>query len=264
MRSHGEATGRRAGFPLKIAELAQFGRRAAALVAVALSIAACAAPPPQPIPLNDPFEQQNRAVHDFNKSFDSALVRPVAMIFGEGAPGPIPAALDRAAKNLRQPRSAINMVLQGRVEDTVHTVLRFAINSTIGIGGIFDPATAMGLDRRTADFGQTLHVWGVPEGDFIELPIASASTARDTVGIAVDFIIDPIGWVVPEPWNWVGRGINVLSRVSDRARFARLIDSILYESADSYAQSRLIYLQTRRFELGQEADDDDFLDPYAD
>jgi phospholipid-binding lipoprotein MlaA len=249
---------------LKICDLPLVGRRLLAAGGLCLGLVACAAPPPQPIPLNDPHEAQNRRTHDFNKAFDSALVRPVAMVFGEGAPGPIPAALDRAAKNLRQPRSAINMALQGRIEDTVHTVLRFGINSTIGLAGIFDPATAMGLDRRTADFGQTLHVWGIPEGDFIELPIASASTARDTLGIVVDFVIDPVGWVLPEPWNWVGRGINVLSRVSDRARFARLIDSILYESADSYAQSRLIYLQNRRFELGQEADDDDFLDPYAD
>jgi phospholipid-binding lipoprotein MlaA len=249
---------------LKFYRLPLIPRHALVLIAVVALVGACAAPPPVPIPQNDPHEAQNRAMHQFNKAFDSSLVRPVSMVFGKGAPGPIPAALDRAAKNLRQPRSAINMVLQGRAEDTVHTVLRFAINSTLGIGGIFDPATAMGLDRRTADFGQTLHVWGVAEGDFIELPVGSASTARDTLGIVVDFVIDPVGWVLPQPWNWVGRGINVVSRVSDRARFADLIDSILYESADSYAQSRLIYIQTRRFELGQEAGDDDFLDPYAD
>lgn len=247
---------------MKIADLLPLSRRRAAAAAVVVSLAACAAPPPLPIPENDPYEAQNRAMHQFNKGFDRGIVRPVSRIFGEGAPGPIPAAIDNAAKNLRQPRSAVNMVLQGRLEDTVHTVLRFAINTTVGLGGILDPASAMGLDRRTADFGQTLHVWGVPEGTFIELPIGSSSTARDAVGIVADFVLDPVGWVLPEPWNWVGRSVNVVSRISDRARFSRVIDSILYESADSYAQTRLLYLQNRRFELGQEANDADFLDPY--
>lgn len=237
-------------------------RRAAACVLVA-ALAACAAPPPEPIPANDPYEAQNRVMHDFNKGFDSGIVRPVSRVFGEGQ-GPVSDALSNAAANLRAPRSVVNMVLQARLADATHTTIRFAVNSTIGIGGLFDPATAIGLDRRTSNFGETLHRWGVPEGDFIELPLASSSTARDAVGIVVDAVIDPVGWVLPDPYNWVARGVNIVSRVSDRARFGKVIDSILYESADSYAQTRLLYLQNRRFELGQEASDDDFLDPYAD
>lgn len=202
-------------------------------------------------------------MHEFNKGFDSAVVMPVSGLFGDGE-NMVSDALRNAAQNLRTPRSVVNLVLQARLADATEQTVRFALNSTVGIGGLFDPASAAGLERRTSNFGETLHVWGVPEGDFIELPIVSSSTARDAVGIAVDLIIDPVGWVLPDPWNWAARGINVVSRVSDRARFKRVIDSILYESADSYAQTRLLYLQNRRFELGQEAADDDFIDPYGD
>ncbi|MFN6978307.1 MAG: VacJ family lipoprotein [Gemmobacter sp.] len=242
------------------ASVTNAARRAGA----ALALAACAAPPPVSIPQNDPHEAQNRAVHEFNKAIDSAIVRPASMVFGEGAPGPISEAIDNAADNLRAPRSIINMVLQARFADAVHMTSRFAINSTVGIGGLFDPAGAMGLDERKTDFGVTLHTWGVGEGDFVELPLVSASTQRDTLGKVVDIVIDPVGWIFPNPYNWAARGLNIVSSVRDRARFARVIDSILYESADSYAQTRLLYLQNRRFELGQEASDDDFFDPYED
>ncbi len=202
-------------------------------------------------------------MHAFNKEFDRTVVAPVSGLFGDGE-NMVSDALRNASQNLRTPRSVINLVLQARLADAMEQTVRFALNSTVGIGGLFDPASAAGLERRSSNFGETLHVWGVPEGDFIELPIVSSSTARDAVGIAVDLIIDPVGWVLPDPWNWAARGVNVVSRVSDRARFKRVIDSILYESADSYAQTRLLYLQNRRFELGQEAADDDFIDPYGD
>jgi phospholipid-binding lipoprotein MlaA len=252
-------------FPLPSAEIgialptvARHCLAAAALIA----LAACAAPPPRPIAETDPHEAQNRAMHEFNKAFDTALVRPASEIFGDGD-NVVSDALRNAAGNLRTPRSVVNLVLQARLEAAVQQTLRFAVNSTVGLGGLFDPATAIGLASRQSDFGETLHVWGVAEGDYIELPIASASTGRDALGTVVDFVIDPVGWVLPDPWNWVGRGVNVASRVSERARFRDEIDSILYESADSYAQMRLLYLQSRRFELGQEAADDEIFDPYA-
>jgi phospholipid-binding lipoprotein MlaA len=230
-------------------------------VVALMTVGACAAPPPRPIAETDPYEAQNRAMHAFNKSFDQAVTRPVSSFFGDGT-NPVAEGISNAASNLRTPRSIVNLILQGRLPEATGQTVRFAINSTVGIGGLFDPATAMGLERTTTSFGDTLHVWGVPEGDFIELPVLSASTDRDAVGYVVDFVIDPVGWILPDPWNWAARGVNVVSGVVYRARFKRVIDSILYESSDSYAQSRLLYLQNRRFELGQEAAEDDFFDPY--
>lgn len=266
VRLRGNLTCPRVVFPLRCCDVACPAggsvRRILALLAVT-ALAACAAPPPLPIAETDPFEADNRAMHEFNKSFDSAVVRPVSGAFGDGT-NLVSDAVSNAARNLRTPRSVVNFLLQGRIDVATGQALRFAINSTVGIGGIFDPATAMGLERRTASFGDTLHVWGVPEGNFIELPVISASTDRDAVGYVVDFVIDPVGWLLPDPWNWAARGVNVVSGVVYRARFKKLIDSVLYESADSYAQSRLLYLQNRRFELGQDVADDDFFDPYAD
>jgi phospholipid-binding lipoprotein MlaA len=160
------------------------------------------------------------------------------------------------------PSSALNKLLQGDLEDAVHNTVRFALNSTLGLGGLFDPATAIGLDPRKSDFGATLHVWGVPEGTYAELPFIGPSTSRDTLGMMVDFVIDPLAWILPSgtaEWALVAK---YGSKLGDRARFSATVDSILHESADSYSQTRLMYLQNRRFELGQEVADDDFIDPY--
>jgi len=240
---------------------ARVARIGAALVVCAL-LSACAAPPP--VPLNDPYEVQNRRVHTFNKTFDTALLRPVSGVFGAGGGGVVSESLSNAAGNLRLPRAVANTLLQARFADAVHNTARFSINSTIGLLGLIDVAGAMGLDERPADFGQTLHAWGVGEGVYMELPLIGPTTERDTVGIIVDVLIDPVGIVLPAPESYYARGVNVVSKVGDRARFRDTIDSILYESADSYAQTRLLYLQNRRFQLGQETSDEEFFDPYAD
>ena len=114
------------------------------------------------------------------------------------------------------------------------------------------------------DFGETLHVWGVEEGPYVELPFVGPSTSRDTLGMIVDLMIDPVSIFLPEPERYVGIASKMVAKVGDRARYSETVDSILYDSADSYAQARLLYLQNRRFELGQVGDDSSFEDPYED
>ncbi|WP_245890682.1 MlaA family lipoprotein [Albidovulum aquaemixtae] len=226
-------------------------------------LAACTAPEPG-AEFNDPFEEQNRAVHAENVSLDRTL-------FGGGKPDkkrllpqPVAEGLGNVADNLSMPGAVVNSVLQGRPAPALRNTFRFAINSTIGIAGIFDPATAMGIDAEDTDFGETLHVWGAPEGAFLVLPVAGPTTERDLAGKVVDVFLDPVGAVVGEPETYYIAAAKLGGKIADRQRFSDTVDSILYESADSYAQMRLLYLQNRDFELGIEADVfDPFEDPYG-
>ncbi|GGE06366.1 phospholipid-binding lipoprotein MlaA [Gemmobacter megaterium] len=224
-------------------------------------LAACAAPP---VSDADPYEDANRRVHAFNQSLDRNLIRPVARGSAGVARGPVGQGVRNVAGNLFMPSVILNKVLQGKAEDAVHNTWRFALNTTIGLGGLFDPAGAMGLTERDADFGGTLHTWGAGEGGFVVLPVLGPSTERDAFGKVVDTVLDPLGHVLKSPESHWARGFKAASKVVDRARFGDTVDSILHESADSYAQMRLLYLQNRRFELGQEVADDAFIDPYAD
>jgi len=139
------------------------------------------------------------------------------------------------------------------------------------VGGLFDPASSFGLEPRDTDFGETLHVWGTGEGAFVEVPFKGPSTERDLIGDIVDAALNPLGRILPVEAQGPARAIRVAAKLADRAQFGLTVDEILYDSADSYAQTRLIYLQNRRFELARNgrgtaqdlAPTGDF-DPYAD
>ncbi|HRO14212.1 MAG TPA: VacJ family lipoprotein [Paracoccus sp. (in: a-proteobacteria)] len=230
-----------------------------------LSLAACATAPAGGV--NDPYEPMNRRVHAFNKGLDATLLRPVARAArgGDDAAPQGPGAMTLVGNfgsNLALPGKVVNSVLQGRPEPAVRNTFRFFVNSTLGLGGLLDPATAdFALPEIDTDFGETLHVWGVPEGAYLELPVLGPSTERDLAGKVVDLFIDPLDSVLTDEQKIAGTAARIVSKAGDRARFGSTVDSVLHESADSYAQTRLLYLQHRRFELKQEQD---VIDPYAD
>jgi len=227
---------------------------AIALVLLAATTLAGCGKPDVARGINDPYETQNRAIHDFNRSVDKALLRPASKGYGGALPEPVKQGVGNVAGNLSLPSYILNDVLQANVDDAAHNFTRLLINSTFGIAGLFDPATAWGLPERDSDFGETLHVWGFAEGHYIELPLLGPSTKRDTVGSVVDFIIDPLGLLLPAPERYIAPITSAASTVGDRDRFGDTIDSILYESADSYAQAQLFYLESRRFKLGGTGD----------
>lgn len=240
-------------------------RRSAPIAGLSLVLlAGCAAPPPAPIDRTDPYESANRRTHGFNQALDKTLIGPAADAARPVLETPIGIGVSNVAGNLSMPAAILNKTLQGNLPDAVHNSWRFLINSTIGLGGLFDPASAMGLTEKDTDFGATLHTWGAGEGAFIVLPLTGPTTERDALGTAVDIVIDPLGQLLKPPESHWARGVKFASRLGDRARFGDTVDSILHESADSYAQMRLLYLQNRRYELGQEVADDAFIDPYAD
>ena len=182
-------------------------------VVLALGLAGCAAAPPGEIA--DPYEPMNRRVHAFNKSLDANLLRPVANAVPRGDAARAPAeggppspieVLGNFGSNLSLPGKMVNSLLQGRPEAVVRNGFRFAVNSTVGIGGLLDPAGAdFGLPEIDTDFGETLHVWGVPAGAYLELPLLGPSTERDLAGKIVDFaLIDPLDNVLTDDQKLAG------------------------------------------------------------
>jgi len=231
--------------------------RAVALGAV-LAVGGCAAAPDPSDAVavaefrnvNDPGEPANRAIFAVNRGLDGALIKPVATAYRDMTPQFFQDRVSDALKNLRAPVIFANDLLQGEVHRAMATAVRFMVNTTIGILGLFDFATGMGLDGHDEDFGQTLAVWGVPEGPYVVLPLFGPSNPRDTVGLIVDFLIDPFNtWA-----SNTGRDGVILARGGTRAVDIRAIhmealDDLEKTSLDFYAAIRSLYRQRRAEEI---------------
>ncbi|MDF0599347.1 VacJ family lipoprotein [Psychromarinibacter sp. C21-152] len=234
------------------------------LLVSVLFVAACAAPEVTQT-INDPYEEQNRAVHEFNKQVTRTVLKPLTAGAGsgDGKPGFVLKTVGNFAGNVDTPRMIVNDILQANPEDAAHNTVRFLINTTFGIAGLFDPATAWGLPERPSDFGETLHVWGAAEGAYVELPIKGPSTSRDTAGMFVDFFLNPLSTVVPAPERYAIPASNIVADMTSLVEYSDSISEVLDSSADSYAQARLLYLQNRRFQLGQSGPAEEEIDPFA-
>lgn len=210
---------------------------------------------------NDPFEKINRRVHSFNLVLDRSILRPAALTYVSVVDQDIQNVVSNVSDNLSTPGDVANNILQGDLESAVKNSLKFVINSTIGLGGLAKPAEQFGINGKGGDFGQTLHVWGVPEGPFIVVPAFGPSTGRDVVGILGDLSLDPVGPLMSEQARVFSFGIRAADVLGKRGNYSTSLDSILYGSADSYEQMKIIYLQARRFELDG-TQEDDYFDPY--
>ncbi len=217
------------------------------LAALALAAGCAAAPPAAGI--NDPFEAKNREVHDLNRRIDGALGggpdaerRPV--------PEPLARPVSNFAANTGLPAAALNNLLQGDLGGAVTNTARFLVNSTIGIAGLFDPAGAIGLVEDETDFGETLHVWGAPEGAYLEVVILGPTTERDLAGRVVDAIIDPFGRLAGPEASAVATAARLADSAIDSRRAGSMAGAAPANGADSYSEARRIYLETRRQDLG--------------
>ncbi|NBO21095.1 MAG: VacJ family lipoprotein [Rhodobacteraceae bacterium] len=240
----------------------------AAVLVVFGALAACAAPvATAPNGINDPAEQVNRKVHALNTGLDRYALRPASKVYGAVVPVPVTIGLSNLSSNLNAPVEVANRLLQGRPVPALRTTARFFVNTLLGFGGLVDPATLWGLNRDDTDFGETLAVWGLGEGAYVELPALGPSTTRDAAGKLVDYAMNPTRLLTPPASDYV-TGVRIGTRIGDRARYSDTVDSLLYDSADSYAQSRLLYLQNRRFTLGEGSgagpQDAGAFDPYED
>lgn len=216
--------------------------------------------------INDPYETQNRAIHGFNKGLDKNVVRPVSNGYAAVIPYEFRDRVNDFSTNLSMPGVVINSLLQGDLRGAGLATTRFLMNTTLGFAGIADVATEFNIPQHSTDFGETLAVWGVGEGAYVELPILGPSTQRDAVGFVTDFFTNPLTLftINTSPEQYIPPTARAGSWLNTRNRLGGTIDSILYESADSYAQSRSIYLQNRRFELGGagETEEDVYIDPF--
>jgi phospholipid-binding lipoprotein MlaA len=233
------------------------------ILSAAAGLSACSVPGPGQAPdgIWDPYEEANRKRHAFNLDVDARFLRDRGDGTEAGLPEGARQAVSQFADTVSTPQTVVNQLLQLRLWRATKNTLRFTLNATLGLG-ILDPASEIGLVQDHSDFGETLAVWGVPEGAYLELPFLGPSTQRDAAGQVVDLFTDPLSYVVPAPERYVATAARVADRVITRDKYASTVESVLYDSADSYAQARLLYLQNRRFELGEEAMGAD-IDPMA-
>jgi len=212
----------------------------------------------------DPHEERNRKVHAFNIKLDQKIFRPVATEYSTILPDLVENSINDFAENLGQPSVVVNSFLQGDLRGVSVSATSFMTNTILGLGGFVDIAEFFGMEEHDTDFGETLYKWGAEEGEYVELPFLGPSTVRSTTGLIVDSFIDPFTYIAGRPEKYYGTLASTSSSLSARSRFSATIDSILYESSDSYAQARLIYLQNRRFELRSDVTSSAFIDPYED
>lgn len=226
-------------------------------VLAALSLAACATTSDRAsLDPRDPNEGFNRGVWAFNQGADKAVVKPVTTVYRTVAPVPARRGLSRVLANLTEPFSAVNALLQGKPGRAFNSMGRFLINSTIGVAGLADHATDLGLPPTREDFGQTLHHWGAKDSPYLVLPLIGPSTIRDGVGAAVQFVADPAQLVTRDLLGLSGAeraGITVARIVDGRSQSLDSgYDGILASSADPYAVARSAYFQRRELQLKDE------------
>jgi phospholipid-binding lipoprotein MlaA len=192
----------------------------------------------------DPFERYNRAIFDFNTEVDEAILKPVAQGYRNHVPDLIQKGVGNFFGNLSDMVTTVHHLLQGEGTKAGQTAGRVLVNTTIGILGLADPASDMGLPKTKEDFGQTFGRWGTEPGAYIVLPLLGPSTARDTVGTVADFATDPFGhlFTVDTPTAWGVRGTRVIDTRAGLLRTESTLDVI---SFDRYLSVRDAYLARR-------------------
>ncbi len=218
------------------------------LMALALGslLAGCASGPNRNP--DDPLEPYNRKMSEFNETVDRAVLKPVATAYQEATPVLVRTGVSNFFANLGDAWSFVNNSLQLRVEPAVTSFFRFAINSTMGLAGVLDVASEMGMDRYKQDFGLTLGRWGVPTGPYVVLPIMGPSTLRDTAALPVDMWGNPISVVDPVSAR---NSLYALRAVDARANLLRAGSVLDSAALDKYSFTREVYLQVRREESGR-------------
>lgn len=221
-------------------------------------MSACRAPLEDGI--SDPYEASNRQAHEINKSLDKNIIRPMAIVYGDITPIKLQSVVNNMSMNFSLPRYSVNYILQGELKNASKSSMKFLVNSTLGVGGIYDFSSHLGIKSEKTDFGETMAKWGFREGPYLDILVLGPSNQRDGIGKVVDLVLDPVS-LLGVGAKSASTATSVAFGLSARSQFRESIDSILYESADSYAQSRLFFLQNRRYELGTNKTEY-YIDPY--
>jgi phospholipid-binding lipoprotein MlaA len=225
--------------------------RALAIGLCGLAVTACATTPPTPemIANNDPYEPTNRDTLKFNGWIDRYFVIPTVALYFVMVPEGGRRSVHHFLENLTLPTTFVNDMLQGELKRGGQTTARFLINTTIGFGGLLDPASKMKIPDHGEDFGQTLAVWGVDEGPYLMLPFFGPSNPRDAFGIAADVGLDPTTYIHFKQHIWWDAGREYFTILDLRAQTYQTVQSIQRSSVDYYASLRSLYRQLRDNEI---------------
>ena len=215
------------------------------LMLAAAAAAGCASAPAGEPAEHDPWESMNRGLYTFNEGVDKISFKPLAKGYVKVIPTPVRRGVTNFSRNLATPGSALNNFLQGKPAHGVEELARFFVNSTIGIGGLFDIASRSGVEAHSEDFGQTAAAWGVPSGPFVMLPFLGPRTVRDAATLPLDILADPLRYYDDDT---IRMSLWLLRLVDVRARLLPL-EGMIQDSADPYVTMRESYLQNREFEI---------------
>jgi phospholipid-binding lipoprotein MlaA len=189
----------------------------------------------------DPWEGMNRDLYAVHDAVDRAVLEPVAEGYRAVIPSPARQGVRNFLRNLRSPVIFVNDVLQAEPNRAGTTAARFGINTTVGVLGLFDPATSFGLERHDEDFGQTLAVWGVGEGPYIFVPVLGPTNLRDGVGRVVDIAFDPLTWADFDEVETVRLSRTLVAGVDAREGVLEAVDDVRNTSIDPYVTFRTTY-----------------------
>ncbi|HEX5207145.1 MAG TPA: VacJ family lipoprotein [Steroidobacteraceae bacterium] len=224
--------------------------RIASISLLAIALVGCATVPPSQRNPRDPWQRFNRGTFKFNDALDRAIVKPVARTYVRVTPQLIRTGVTNFFNNLTYPDVIVNALLQGQLKPFARDTGRLVVNTTIGIGGLFDPATPMGLTLEARDFGQTFGKWGAPSGPYLVIPFLGPSDVRDAIGRVPDEFADPRHYIKNPYWDY---GLLLLYDVKARADLLPLTD-MAEKTFDPYAFERNAYLQHRDYMVsGQQA-----------
>jgi phospholipid-binding lipoprotein MlaA len=191
---------------------------------------------------SDPFESTNRSIYSFNEGLDRHLLRPVASTYVDITPQPFRTGVTNFFNNVRYINVIVNSSLQGKIDQGFSDFFRFVFNSTLGIGGLFDVATPMGLEAHKEDLGQTFAVWGSSQGPYLTLPALGPNTVRDTPDLVSSYFLNPISYLA----GVIAWPATFLYIVNTRANFLDASDFRDSAALDPYSFTREAYLQSRR------------------
>ncbi|KND58773.1 Nucleoside ABC transporter, periplasmic nucleoside-binding protein [Candidatus Burkholderia verschuerenii] len=192
----------------------------------------------------DPFESYNRTMFTINDTVDQYAFKPVAKGYVWAVPEPVRNSVTNFFSNIGDVYIAANNLLQLKIADGVSDIMRVAINTVFGVGGLFDVASAARLPKHAGDFGLTMGHYGVPPGPFLVLPLLGPSTIRDTVGLVPDYFGNPLSYVHPDSVSWALYGVNL---VNTRANLLGATDVLADAALDKYSFVRNAYLQRRQY-----------------
>ena len=205
---------------------------------------------------NDPYEKFNRKIYSFNDAFDRYFFEHVAKAYRHGIPQPARKIIRNFLNNLSLPVSAVNSILQGKIDNSLATFSNFIINTTIGLGGMFDIAVQKGIFYKHEDFGQTLGHYGVGSGAYLVVPFLGPSSSRDFGGWLTDRGVDPLGFNLLEIGGKTDLvesnyriALALMSGIDKRESLLDIVDDVRKDSFDPYATIRSAYLQKRENEI---------------